>query len=115
MGEVAQGERVSKKILVRGKQPFKILTVKSDSDSFEVLFSWARQTIAFAISIRADETGKDLDDPESRRLVALGALDEASDLWQATLRDALSDADYATLMLAYSRKVFSWCDRHINR
>ena len=35
MGEVAQGARASKKILVRGKQPFKILTVKSDSDSFE--------------------------------------------------------------------------------
>jgi hypothetical protein len=86
-----------------------------EDEAKEVLFSWARQTIAFAISVRADETGKDLDDPESRRLVALGALDEASDLWQATLRDALSDADYATLMLAYSRKVFSWCDRHINR
>jgi hypothetical protein len=80
-----------------------------------VLFSWARQTIAFAISIRAEETGKNLEDPASRRLVALGALDEASDLWVAALRDAPSDADYDTLMLAYSRKVFAWCDRHINR
>jgi hypothetical protein len=80
-----------------------------------VLFDWARQTIAFAISIRADDTGKDLDDPERRRLVATGAFDEASDLWVATVRDAPTDADYATLVLAYSRKVFSWCDRHINR
>ena len=86
-----------------------------EDEAKEVLFDWARQTIAFAISIRADETGKNLDDPESRRLVASGALDEASDLWEATLRDAPTDADYATLILAYSRKVFSWCDRHINR
>ena len=35
LGEVAQGEQVSKKILVRGKQPFKILTMKSDSDFFD--------------------------------------------------------------------------------
>ena len=86
-----------------------------EDEAKEVLSSWARQTIAFAISIRADETDKKLEDPESRRLVALGALDEASDLWEATLRNAPSDTDFATLMLAYSRKVFSWCDRHINR
>jgi hypothetical protein len=35
LGEVPQGEQASKKILVRGKKPFKILTVTSDSDSFE--------------------------------------------------------------------------------
>jgi hypothetical protein len=86
-----------------------------EDEAKEVLSSWARQTIAFAISIRADETGKKLEDPESRRLVASGALDQASDLWEAAVRNAPSDADFATLMLAYSRKVFTWCDRHINR
>jgi hypothetical protein len=35
LGEVAQGEQVSKKVLVRGKKPFRILKVTSDSDSFE--------------------------------------------------------------------------------
>jgi hypothetical protein len=35
LGEVAQGEQVSKKVLVRGKQPFKILALKSDSNFFE--------------------------------------------------------------------------------
>jgi hypothetical protein len=34
-GDVPQGEQVTKKILVRGKRPFKILAVKSDSDGFE--------------------------------------------------------------------------------
>jgi hypothetical protein len=35
LGEVAQGEQVSKKILVRGKQPFRILMMKSDSNLFD--------------------------------------------------------------------------------
>jgi len=35
LGDVPQGQQVDKKILVRGRRPFKILTVKSDSDSFE--------------------------------------------------------------------------------
>jgi hypothetical protein len=35
LGDVPQGEQVAKKILVRGKRPFKILAVKSDSDGFE--------------------------------------------------------------------------------
>jgi hypothetical protein len=90
------------------------MTVAREVEAKHVLFPWASQTIAFAISIRADETGKKLEDPKSRHLVATGALDEASDLWEATVRDAPSDADAATLMLTYSRKVFSWCDRHIN-
>jgi hypothetical protein len=81
----------------------------------EMVATWASQTIAFAISIRAEETGKKLEDPKSRQLVASGAWNQASDLWEATLRDAPSDADTATLMLTYSRKVFSWCNRHINR
>ena len=81
----------------------------------DLVANWASQTIAFAISIRAEETGKKLEDPKSRQLVASGSWDQASDLWEATLRDAPSDADTATLMLTYSRKVFSWCDRHINR
>jgi hypothetical protein len=91
------------------------MSVVREVEAKDVLANWASQTIAFAISIRADETGKKLEDPKSRQLVASGAWDQASDLWEATLRDAPSDADTATLMLAYSRKVFSWCDRHINR
>jgi hypothetical protein len=91
------------------------MSLVREDEAKEVLANWARQTIAFAISIRADETGKKLEDPESRRLVALGALDEASDLWEATLRAAPKDTDFATLMLTYSRKIFSWCDKHINR
>jgi Protein of unknown function (DUF1573) len=35
LGEVARGEQVSKKILVRGKQPFKILNMKCDADCFD--------------------------------------------------------------------------------
>jgi hypothetical protein len=35
LGEVAHGEQVSKKILVRGKQPFKILTMTCDDDCFD--------------------------------------------------------------------------------
>jgi Protein of unknown function (DUF1573) len=35
LGDVAHGEQVSKKILVRGKQPFKIVSMKCDADCFE--------------------------------------------------------------------------------
>lgn len=35
LGEVSQDEQVAKNVLVRGKKPFKILTIKSDSDSFD--------------------------------------------------------------------------------
>ena len=46
----------------------------------EVLFSWARQTIAFAISIRADETGKDLTIPKV----------DGSSHWELWTRRAIS-------------------------
>ena len=91
------------------------MSVAREIGAKEMVATWASQTIAFAISIRADETGKMLEDPKSRQLVASGAWDQASDLWEATLRDAPSDADSATLMLAYSRNVFAWCHRHIHR
>jgi Protein of unknown function (DUF1573) len=35
LGDVAHGEQVSKKILVRGKQAFKIVSMKCDADSFD--------------------------------------------------------------------------------
>ena len=34
-GDVTHGEQVSKKIMVRGKKPFKIVSIKCDDDSFE--------------------------------------------------------------------------------
>src|SRR5262249_9180642 len=77
--------------------------------------NWARQTIGFAIAIRADELGKKIVDAKTRRLIATGALDEAADLWLATIEEAPSDVEPATLLLEFSRKVFQWCDRHMNR
>jgi hypothetical protein len=91
------------------------MSVAREVEAKELVANWASQTIAFAISIRAEETGKKLEDPKSRQLVASGAWDQASDLWEATLREASNDADTAALMLAYSRKVLSWCHGHINR
>jgi hypothetical protein len=35
LGDVAHGEQVSKKIVVKGKQPFKIVSMKCDADCFE--------------------------------------------------------------------------------
>ncbi len=35
MGEVAKGGQVSKKVIVRGKKPFRILSVESDANSFQ--------------------------------------------------------------------------------
>ena len=87
----------------------------SEYEAEAAVTNWARQTIAFAIAIRADELGRKIEDPERRRLIATGAMDEAADLWLATMEEAPSDADAATLLLEYSRKVIHWCDRHINR
>ena len=86
----------------------------SEYEAEEAATNWARQTIAFAISIRADELGRKIDDPEFRRRIATGAIDEAADLWLAAVEEAPSDADASALLLEYSRKVFQWCDRHIN-
>ena len=91
------------------------MSVAREVEAKELVANWASQTIAFAISIRAEEIGKKLEDPKSRQLVASGAWDQASDLWEVTLREAPSDADTAALMLAYSRNVLSWCHGHINR
>jgi Protein of unknown function (DUF1573) len=35
LGEVAKGKQVSKKVIVRGKKPFRILSVESDTKSFQ--------------------------------------------------------------------------------
>jgi hypothetical protein len=87
----------------------------SDYEAEAAVTNWARQTIGFAIAIRADELGKEIADPKTRRLIATEALDEAADLWLATVEEAPSDAESVALFLEFSRKVFHWCDRHMNR
>ena len=91
------------------------MSVASEISARGMAATWASQTIAFAILIRADEIGKRLEDPKSSQLVASLAWEYASILWEVTVRETHSDTDTATLMLAYSRKVFTYCDRQINR
>jgi hypothetical protein len=35
LGEVSRGQQISKKLIVRGKKPFRIVAVKCDEDSFQ--------------------------------------------------------------------------------
>jgi hypothetical protein len=87
----------------------------SDYETMAAVTNWARQTIGIAITVRADQLDKKIDDAKTKRLIAREALEEAADLWLATVEEAPSDVGSATLFLRFSRRVFRWCDRHMNR
>ena len=73
---------------------------------------WARQTIAFAISVRHTATSSSVDDAEMARLTGKEADRLTDELWS----EVASECDFIPeAVITYAKKVFDWSYKHIHR
>ena len=86
----------------------------NQKEALERLMNWGQQTISCAISVRALESGKTLDDEQAVRFAGGEAHARTDELWIATNKKLGQNPPHGTLMTAYMRAVFDWCDHHIN-
>ncbi len=73
--------------------------------------NWGRQTIAAAMSIRAEDLGKSLDDPERVRLAGREAHEIAEKLWADAYKECGGDPN--GIWQPFARKIFAWADEHM--
>ena len=74
--------------------------------------AWARQAIAFAMSIRNSATTSSFDDPEICRLGAQEAEHLTQEIWEEA---ATESATLSEAVIVYAEKVFDWCYTHMKR
>jgi len=75
---------------------------------------WARESIAFAMSLRTHDTGKNIGDVEETvEKLMTNAEDIANKLWEETTTE-FPAALISEGIREYTRKVFQWCNKHTN-
>ena len=71
--------------------------------------NWGRQTIAFAISLRAEDDGQPLNDPRQVHH-ASSAMDRvAAELWDEAARECAARSE---IVMRFARKVLDWVEDH---
>lgn len=81
----------------------------ADHNFQSALALWAKQTIAYALSLTAQEDGQALDNP-AQVLHARNAMERiASELWEDTAKES---SEPARFMLLFVRRVFDWVQDH---
>ena len=87
--------------------------MSSQSDTVKQIKSWGIQSIFFAISLRADATGK----PITSEFLE-GATKEAEatafDFWNETFAETGPNVPAHVTIMKVTQKVFDWCYSHMN-
>ena len=73
---------------------------------------WARQSIAWAFSLRAEDIGSRVDPVRWAQLAAVEVNATASELLSATFAELGEGATEVAVTALFARKVLDWCDRH---
>ncbi len=91
--------------------------MSSQSDTVEKTKIWAVQSIAFAICLRADTTGKtgETASPEFFTLAYKEAEAIALDLWNETIAGTGTNVPGNITLMRVARKVFDWCNSHMDQ
>jgi hypothetical protein len=71
--------------------------------------NWGRQTIAFAISLRAEDDGQPLDDPRQVRHASTAMDKVAAELWDEASRESGGQTE---IVMRFARKVLDWIADH---
>jgi hypothetical protein len=84
----------------------------ADREQLGNVAAWARQTIAFAMSVLNSATTNSLDDENTNRLAAQEAEHLATDIWEEAAKECpvLPEA-----LIVYAEMVFEWCYKHMKR
>ena len=76
---------------------------------------WARQCIAWAFSLRAEDVGSKMDPIRWAQLASAEVNATASELLSATFAELGEGATAVAITALFARKVLDWCDRHRNQ
>ena len=70
--------------------------------------SWGRQTIAFAMSLRAERLGKPIGDPNRVALAGKETNAIAQDLWDAAFNECRQPVELPEISMKFTKKIFDW-------
>lgn len=73
---------------------------------------WARLSIAWAFSLRAEDVGLKADPVRWAQLAAVEVNATANELVSATFAELGEGATAVDITALFARKVLDWCDRH---
>ncbi len=76
--------------------------------------AWARQTISFAIGLRARDSGKPFEGSEDAITAHQTTNALVDELWEKAEIELGQDPPFHEAVEAYARKVFDWCNSHMN-
>lgn len=76
--------------------------------------AWAQQTIAFAIGLRARDSGKPFENMEKHDFARKEIDARTDELWEKTEAEIPVGTNLQGAIEAYARKVFDWCDNHMH-
>jgi hypothetical protein len=75
--------------------------------------SWGRQTVAFAMSLRAQRIGKPIDGPQRVIVAGKEANAVAQDLWESALKECNQPVQPQQMLMKFTAKVFDWVIKHL--
>lgn len=87
---------------------------ESERHAVSAATDWARQSLAFAMSIRDTDTAQQIDDDQSVQRMLNEAQRLTDDLWVSSRNACPEDAALPVVLTAYSRTVFDWCYKHMH-
>lgn len=74
---------------------------------------WAKQTVAFAMSVRSMAVGKDLDEDAKVRAAAVEGQKTVEDMWFEAVRQAGKGAQMQDVLKTFVPAVIEWSYRHM--
>ncbi len=88
-------------------------TEDEEQDALKHLASWGRQTIAFAMSLRAVEIGKPIDGSNRVNLAGTEANKIAQDFWNEVSNECRKHPQLTDMWMKFTKKIFDWVHDHL--
>ena len=91
------------------------MDAKKETDqqkAIEHVASWGRQTIAFAMSLRAQAIGKPIDDPGRAGSAGKQVHAIAQELWEAAHADCKQPVQHNEIAMKFAKRVLDWAAEH---
>ena len=89
----------------------------ADADQGEPLQhmkTWAKQSVAFALSLRAEEAGKPINSPELSTWANKEAVSRTDELWEKSVGECGANPAFSLVGITFAQNVFDWCYSHMN-
>jgi len=84
------------------------------SESLQHVRTWAKQSIAFALILRAEEAGKPIDSSQLATWAGKEADSRTDELWETSVGECGANAAFSLFVMTYARNVYDWCYSHMN-